>query len=463
MGAISHTHEGRSSTVLSICDCYPAAVQLVDIGYFPCAPVRPTLAIDINLLEFVTLASHNMAPNVMGWSNTLQEFLSIRGYLFGAKVQGLFTPIGVSRLSPNWTFQDSIRRRFGSALHWYQVLVAMEMHEVDKWIRHATSTKPAAAPTMCAKESATREVPTRLQGALVEEIEDEDSINRSAPEYPPDRTLPYGRSNSLFQHSPYDQIGHGIASDGGSQSRTNTTGVPFPLPKDFHHINENVSHASSPSIYLQKRCPVCFSGGKPELQTSQCVVIFLSMRYQLTYHNRAQVVVCLDANFAQRRRHSRHPDPIDRHPDTHFLSEQDVSMMKQLVDHARPLESRTTSGRPQLPDETLDDCERTFVAAQGHIAKTSNAIFADTALMALLCRHDRPLFLVNITSAGERQYYALALIKALFLHLPSDWVVALLYDIACQLERSMRKVCLLLKRRYLRTELGLAWLFARVH
>jgi len=50
-----------------------------------------------------------------------------------------------------------------------------------------------------------------------------------------------------------------------------------------------------------------------------------------------------------------------------------------------------------------------------------------------------------MTSAGEWQYYALALIKALFLHLPSNWVVALLYDVACQLERSMRKVGLPLK------------------
>ena len=137
--------------------------------------------------------------------------------------------------------------------------------------------------------------------------------------------------------------------------------------------------------------------------------------------------------------------------------------MKQLVEHAWPLESRTTSGRPHLPDETLDDCEWTFIAAQSHIAKASNTIFADTALMALLCRHDHPLFLVNMTSAGERQYYALALIKALFLQLPSDWVITLLYDVACQLERSMCKVGLPLKRHYFRTKLLLARLFARVH
>ena len=61
--------------------------------------------------------------------------------------------------------------------------------------------------------------------------------------------------------------------------------------------------------------------------------------------------------------------------------------------------------------------------------------------MAILCCHDRLLFLVNMTSAGEHQYYALALIKALFQHLPDKWVTGLLYNVACQLERSMRKVC----------------------
>ena len=114
--------------------------------------------------------------------------------------------------------------------------------------------------------------------------------------------------------------------------------------------------------------------------------------------------------------------------------------MRQVVERARPLGAR--AGATALPDDTLDDCEKTFIAAQSHIAKTNHVIFADTALMALLCRHDRPLFLVNMTSAGERQYYALALIKALYQHLPDDWVVGLLYDVACQLERSMRKVCL---------------------
>jgi hypothetical protein len=84
--SLTHVISGCSQKILSVCKCYPASIQLLDIGYFPCAPVRPTLAFDINLLELVTIASHYMALNVTGWSSSLQEFLSIRGYPLGEKV-----------------------------------------------------------------------------------------------------------------------------------------------------------------------------------------------------------------------------------------------------------------------------------------------------------------------------------------------------------------------------------------
>ena len=99
----------------------------------------------------------------------------------------------------------------------------------------------------------------------------------------------------------------------------------------------------------------------------------------------------------------------------------------------------TSTVAQDIPDEVDDDCQKTFVAAQ-NISKASNKIFADTAIMALVCRHDCPLLLVNMTSAGERQHYALALLREFFRQLPNDWNIGLLYDIACQLRRSMQKV-----------------------
>ncbi|KIJ32650.1 hypothetical protein M422DRAFT_184280 [Sphaerobolus stellatus SS14] len=57
----------------------------------------------------------------------------------------------------------------------------------------------------------------------------------------------------------------------------------------------------------------------------------------------------------------------------------------------------------------------------------------------MLCRHDRLLWVVNLTSAGEKQFYVYALLERLFQELPGDWDVGLLYDIACQIQRSMMK------------------------
>jgi hypothetical protein len=61
------------------------------IGFFPCAPIRPTLAVDINLLQFVSFGFLNMAPNITGWAKTIEDFLRIRGYVFcGAVCRFIF-------------------------------------------------------------------------------------------------------------------------------------------------------------------------------------------------------------------------------------------------------------------------------------------------------------------------------------------------------------------------------------
>jgi len=64
---------------------------------------------------------------------------------------------------------------------------------------------------------------------------------------------------------------------------------------------------------------------------------------------------------------------------------------------------------------------------------------ADTGLMALICQHDHVLWLVNMTSAGEKQHYALCLLQKLFNYIPDTICISILYDIGCQLDRSCRK------------------------
>jgi hypothetical protein len=163
------------------------------------------------------------------------------------------------------------------------------------------------------------------------------------------------------------------------------------------------------------------------------------------------IILQLDACFKHKRRKRKGDDhdPSHIHPETVFLSEDDVSYMETYVDTVRPgkdTRPRKAAQEPdgyegpiKVPTSVLDECHESFLAADERRQKASTKLFTDTGLMALLCRHDRVLWLVNMTSAGERQHYALALLNALFEHLPPEIRVGLLYDIGCQLHRSCIK------------------------
>ena len=93
----------------------------------------------------------------------------------------------------------------------------------------------------------------------------------------------------------------------------------------------------------------------------------------------------------------------------------------------------------RVPSSVLNDCNDSFVAADDKRQKASTQFFSETGIMAMLCRHDRVLWTVSMTSAGEKQHYALLLVKRLFEHIPENMTVGLLYDIGCQLHRSCLK------------------------
>lgn len=166
---------------------------------------------------------------------------------------------------------------------------------------------------------------------------------------------------------------------------------------------------------------------------------------------------CLDACFTQKR-NAGTADPPKFHPESHFIPETTSAQMEEYVDWVRDTKpskrqrqgSDTTEGHKdgedgyeheklRLPRSVLDACEASFKAADENRQKASSQFYDDTGLMALLCRHDRVLWLVNMHSAGEKQFNVWLLLETLMQHLPLDVVVGVLYDIACQAERSARK------------------------
>ncbi|KAF9511594.1 hypothetical protein BS47DRAFT_1258496, partial [Hydnum rufescens UP504] len=99
---------------LDICKCRPAPVQLVQRGFFPCSPVCPTLAVSLNMLEFIAELFLHIAPNERGWAATLVKYLKTRGYHFMTA--------------------DSFHCHFANTLAHYQQLVRLVNAEVEKLV-----------------------------------------------------------------------------------------------------------------------------------------------------------------------------------------------------------------------------------------------------------------------------------------------------------------------------------------
>jgi hypothetical protein len=71
------------------CQCSPAALQLLSCGYFPCAPIAPTLAVDLKMLEFVRELFVRMPPNTTAWCEPLEAFLRNCAYKLTTRVRFL--------------------------------------------------------------------------------------------------------------------------------------------------------------------------------------------------------------------------------------------------------------------------------------------------------------------------------------------------------------------------------------
>ncbi|KAJ3792714.1 hypothetical protein GGU11DRAFT_818955 [Lentinula aff. detonsa] len=330
---------------LRACQCHPAAVQLVEQGLFPCAPLYPSLAVDLRVFDFAGRLFLRISPNTTAWLETLEEFLHSQGY----QMKG----------------EDPLRRRFGNALHWYDSLQIAMAKFVDSVILGTRASLDCC-----------NELPPAASN-----LEDEDEE---------------GSEGSWKRH---------------------------------RSANFSAPPRTRPSEYLRARCPLCF-GGKSTMSDRD-----------------SSVIVCLDACFTHKHNKIKMRDPPRQHPKTVFIPETETKAWEQYVEEVRPNRADWKKvsrgdqedgfeGPLKVLNSVLDSCEESFTAADENRQKSSTQWFDSTALMGLLCRHDRVLWLVNMTSPGERQHYALTLIDTLFQHLPLHFTVGILYDIACTLHRS---------------------------
>jgi CxC1 like cysteine cluster associated with KDZ transposases len=79
------THSDLQDITLAVCQCQPAVTQLIQHGVFPCVPVWPSLAVSLDMLEFVAELFVHITPNEREWAAMLEKYLSVHGYQLAAK------------------------------------------------------------------------------------------------------------------------------------------------------------------------------------------------------------------------------------------------------------------------------------------------------------------------------------------------------------------------------------------
>ena len=183
---------------------------------------------------------------------------------------------------------------------------------------------------------------------------------------------------------------------------------------------DSLSRGSCAELLIQQ-CPACFGGtlfGRP-------------------LNVGSDIHVATDGNFHHWHQRSAGDCPQFYEP-TYFIPKAQVDTIGHHIACARQRPSKLAPSA--IPDEAIDQCEASYEAADGQKQKMAMDNFDDSGVMALICRHDIPLFLANIDTPGKQQKYGIALISHLFSLLPYQANVVVLYDVGCVLARSLSRV-----------------------
>ena len=195
-----------------------------------------------------------------------------------------------------------------------------------------------------------------------------------------------------------------------------------PFPPSFSPAKNDLPLARAfCAPILVQRCPACFGG----------------QDFGRSLDSGGDVHVAMDGNFHHRHRRSAGDCPPFYDP-IYFLPKSQVDEVGKRINAARKHPPRQY--KVAVPDEAVDQCETSYEAADGKKQKAAMDSFDDTGIMALICRHDIPLFFANIDTPGEQQKYSVALIEHFFSLIPLRCNVVILYDIGCVLARSLMKV-----------------------
>ncbi|KAJ7796379.1 hypothetical protein B0H14DRAFT_3494859 [Mycena olivaceomarginata] len=424
---------------LQFCLCAPVAVQLMRLGVFACSPILPSLAVDLRVLEFTMKLFLQVSPNNTAYTIALENVLADMGF----------------QLHHQARFSHSLRRRFGHALMWYTHLRnLLKQHYTDK-------IDTLREQLLVAGEPDSPNTPAPPRGRPVERSGTRSTSGTPTPEVEvvavPAQQLrrPLGRRLPLLPSSPPRSEdlqpsdleparprGHplpevevvAVPAQLRHRLGPQPPRVPPPRLPQLGDANAGGSHRVKllKSLFRSRRlnCGPASTSGVDAPPVSADISSMSPKKRE------ADVVICTDTCFTQKKNKSP-TDLYKKHPDSHFVSEEQAARTEEYVDGVRNVSDKNESRRKRaagvvrevdkedgyeysrlpLPRSVLDGCEASFKVADEKREKASTEFFEDTGLMGLFCRHDR----------------------VLWLHIPRDIHVGLLYDVACAFERSCLK------------------------
>ncbi|EJD33287.1 hypothetical protein AURDEDRAFT_77098, partial [Auricularia subglabra TFB-10046 SS5] len=143
-----------------------------------------------------------------------------------------------------------------------------------------------------------------------------------------------------------------------------------------------------------------------------------------------------DGNFGHRHNECAGDGPTTNYTPESMVPKEFIDAVGAALDECR---ARPARKRPSdVPEAAVKQCEKSHTAANGSRQKAASDRHDDRGLMALVCRHDIPLFVCNIDTPGEQQKYSIGLLIWLLLHLPDMATVMNLYDIGCVADKAVR-------------------------
>ncbi|OCH96026.1 hypothetical protein OBBRIDRAFT_830617 [Obba rivulosa] len=396
------------------CDCNPLPHVLIASGMFPTSLTQPQMAVAIDLLEFYIALVERSGDAVTALARSLRNFYTRRGWRV---LDGKGAPL-----------LDPFRKPLGHAIQWYdivRVLIDRTLDDVVENARliiatHISPLPPAVLDNLqsTAPDPETVQLPSSSQPPVLPEPTPAVATSSSISHHPasPDPIAAAVTSPSSSHHLISLQP---IAAAATSPSSSHHPASPQPIPATLPEPHEGPTQSQSGQCasLLQRRCPACFGDTK----------------WGRPFAEGGDIVVAIDGNFSHR--HMRHiGDSPSFYDPEYFISKAKVDGVGARIEALR----KTPPNKnyvPKVPDEAIDSCEHGHEAADEQKAKTNGERFDDTGVMALVCTHDIPIFLMNIDTPGEQLKYSMAALEELFENIPEDATVACLYDIGCVADR----------------------------